>query len=70
MGILNFCVVVASFKLSTLGVRHPSRIPSDRLLYDKIFAQPSIFAVVNCADVGLSVFYSPILTRCRILFQS
>jgi len=28
-------------------------------------AQPYIFAVVNSSDVALSVFYSPVLTRCR-----
>jgi len=39
------------------------------LLIDGTFAQPCIFAVVNCADVALSVFYSPILTRCRIFLQ-
>jgi len=58
--------VPASFKLSILGVRHPSRMPS--LLYCYI-AQPDDFEIVNCADVALSVFYSPVLTRCRIFFQ-
>jgi len=67
MRTLNSCVI-SSFKLSTLGVRHPSCIPSDRLLFDETFAQPCIFAVVNCADAALSVFYSPVLTRCRIFF--
>jgi len=61
---------LASFKLSTLSVRHPRRIHSDRLLFDETFTQPCIFAVVNCADVALSVFYSPVLTRCLILLQS
>jgi len=54
----------------TLGVRHPSRIPSDRLFFDETFAQPCIFAVVNCAEVALSLFYSPVLTRFRIFLQS
>jgi len=58
--ILSSCVV---YKF--LGVRHLSRIPSDRLLFDETFAQPCIFAVVNCADV----FYSSVLTRCRIFLQ-
>jgi len=44
--------VPASFKLSILGVRHPSRMPS--LLYCYI-AQPDDFEIVNCADVALSV---------------
>jgi len=71
MRILNSCVICKfqSFKLSTLGVRHPSRIPSDRLLFDETFAQPCIFAVVNYADAALSVFYSLVLTRCRIFLQ-
>ena len=30
---------------------------SARLLFDETFAQPYTFAVVNCADVALSVFY-------------
>jgi len=34
-----------------------------------LIAQPFIFAVVNCSDVALSVFYSPVLTRCRIFLQ-
>jgi len=32
-------------------------------------AQPYIFAVVNCVDVALSVFYSAVLTSCRIVLQ-
>ena len=31
--------------------------------------QPCVFAVVNCADVALNAFYSPVLTRCRIFLQ-
>jgi len=68
MRILNSCVI-SSFELSTLGVRHPRRIPSDQLLFDETFAQPCIFTVVNCTDTALSVFYSPVLTRCRIFLQ-
>jgi len=30
-------------------------------------ARPYIFAVVSCADVALSVFYSIVLRRCQIL---
>ena len=37
---------------------------------DETLAQPCIFAVLNRADVALSVFYSPVLTRCRIFLQS
>jgi len=64
---LNSCIYFTSFKLSTLGFRHPSRIPSDRQLFDETFAQPCIFAVMKCADVALSVFYYySVSTRCRI----
>jgi len=55
MHFLNSCVLVASFEVSTLGVCHPSSMPS---LLDATLAQPDIFAVVNCADVALSVSYS------------
>jgi len=68
MRILNSCVFT-SFKLSTMGVRHPCRIPSNQLLFDETFAQPCIFAVVICADAALSVFYSPVLTRCQIFLK-
>jgi len=37
-----------TFSAYATGVCHPSRTPSDRLLYDETFAQPCIFAVVNC----------------------
>jgi len=37
--------------------------------FDETFAQPCIFAVVNYADVALSVSYSPILTHCQIFLQ-
>jgi len=65
----QFLCSLASLKLLTLGVRHPSRIHSDRLLFDETFAQPCIFAVVNCAGVALNVFYSPVLMRWRIFLQ-
>ena len=59
----SILVQFTSFKLSTLGVRHPRCIPSDCLLFDEKFAQPCKFAVVNCTDVALSVFYSPVSTK-------
>jgi len=52
----QFLCSLASVKLSTLGVRHPNRMSSDRLLFDGIFAQPCIVAVLSCSDVALSVF--------------
>jgi len=53
----QFLCSLASFRLSTLGVRYPKRIRSDRLLFDETFAQPCIIAVVNCPDIAPSVFY-------------
>jgi len=58
----QFLCSLASFRPSTAGVRHPNRTPSDRLLFDETFAQPCVFAVVNCAGAALSVFYSPVST--------
>ena len=67
----SFSIIVqcTNFKLSTWDVRHPNRICSDQLLFDETVAQHCIFAVVNCADVALSVFHSPVLTRCRMFLQ-
>jgi len=65
----SILVQFTSFKLSTLGVSHPSCIRTDRLLYDETFVQLCILAVVNCADAAVSVFYSPVSTRCRIFLQ-
>ena len=39
------------------------------VLLHSLNAQHYIFAVVNCSDAELSVFYSPVLTRCRIFLQ-
>jgi len=38
------------------------------LVFDETLAQPD-FAVVNCSDIVLSVFYSPVLMRSLILLQ-
>ena len=38
------------------------------LLFDEILTQPH-FAVVNCSDEVMSVFYSTVLTRCLIFLQ-
>jgi len=58
----RFLCSLASFKLSTLGVLHPSQQAhtfSALLLFDETFAQPDVFVVVNCSTVALSV-----LLRC------
>jgi len=69
MRILNSCVI---YKFQTVNLGCPPFPPytfSAQLLFDKMFAQPCIFAVVNFADVALSVFYSPVLTCCRLFLQ-
>jgi len=38
------------------------------LVFDKTLAQPH-FAVANCSDALMSVFYSPVLTRSLIFLQ-
>jgi len=39
------------------------------VLLQYLNAQPYIFAVVNCADIALSVFYSPAITICRMFLR-
>jgi len=43
---------------------------SARLLFDKTFAQPDVFTVVNVPIGALSVFYSTVLMPCLEFFQS
>jgi len=62
----------AFYKFQTVNPVCPPSQPDTffaRLLLDELFVQPCIFAIVNCADVALSVFYCPVLTRCRIFLQ-
>jgi len=69
MRMLNSCVI---YKFLTVNPGCPPFPPytfSAQLLFDATFAQPCIFAVANFADVALSVFYSPVLTRCRLFLQ-
>ena len=63
----QFLCILAGFKLPTLGFRPLSQPHtfSPRLL----FSQPLFFAVVNSADVELSVFSSPVSTCCWIFLQ-
>jgi len=61
----------ARFNLASRGVRQPvqpNTFYAPLLVFDKTLAQ-SRFAVVNCSDVVMCVFYSPILTRSLIFFQ-
>jgi len=63
--------VLAKFDLANQGVRQPvqphtfnAQLPA----FDETLAQPD-FAVVNCSDVVMSVFHSPVLTRSLIFLQ-
>jgi len=58
-------VYSASFDLANRGVRYtvkPHTSFALLLVFDKTLAQPH-FAVLNCSDAVMSVFYSPVLTR-------
>jgi len=48
----------ARFDLANWGVRQPVQL----LVFDDTLVQPN-FAVVNCSDAVMSVFYSPFSTR-------
>jgi len=54
--ILVYCSL-ARFDLVNRGVRQPYTY-ARRLLFDKTLARPH-FAVVNCSDAMMNVFYSP-----------
>jgi len=64
------CILLpCCFDLTTLGLRYSGagRTPSELdYSYSETFVQ-TVFAVVNCAVVGLSVFYSLVLT-CSLIF--
>jgi len=56
---------LARFDLANRGVRQPVQAHTfcaRLLVFDGTFAQPH-FAVVNCSDAVMSVFYSPFSTR-------
>ena len=54
---------LARFDLANRGVRQPVQphTYARLLVFDETLAQPH-FAVVNCSDAVMSVFYSPFLT--------
>ena len=71
MLILNSCVCLARFDFSNRDVRqpvHPHFFYAQLLVFDKTLAQPH-FAVVNCSDAVMSVFYAPVLTHSLIFLQ-
>jgi len=55
---------LARFDLANRGVRQPAQPHTyvRLLVFDETLAQPD-FAVVNCSDSVISVFYSPVSTR-------
>jgi len=70
MRILNSCIVLQDSIFQT-GLRQPVQphfVYARLLAFDKTLAQPP-FAVVNCSDALMSVFYSPVLMRSLIFLQ-
>ena len=64
----QFLCNLAKFNLANQGVRQPVQphtFNTQLLVFDEILAQLD-FAVVNCSDVVMSVFHSPVLTRIPI----
>jgi len=66
----QFLCSLARFDLVNRGVRQPIQphTYARLLVCDEILPQPD-FAVVNCSDAVMSVFYSPVLTRSLIFLQ-
>jgi len=56
---------LAKFDLANQGVRQPVQLHifnAQLPVFDETLVQPD-FVVVNCSDVVMSVFHSPVLTR-------
>jgi len=69
---LDFSILVWFSKFRTVSPGCPPSQPhtsSAPLLFDEMFAQPDVFAVVNCTVVALSVFYSTVLMLSLIFLQ-
>jgi len=67
----QFLCRLAKFDLANQSVRQPVQphtFNAKLVLFDESLAQPD-FAVVNCSDVGMIVFHSPVLTRSLIILQ-
>jgi len=68
----QFLCTLAKFDLANQGVRQPAQPHTSNpqlLVFDESLAQPD-FAVVNCFDVVMSVFHSPVLRVSLIFFHS
>jgi len=62
---------LAKFGLANQGVRQPVQLHTFNAqlpVFDETLAQPH-FVAVNCSDVAMSVFHSPVLTRSLIFLQ-
>ena len=66
----QFLCSLARFDLANRGVRQPVQphTCASLLVFAKTSVQPH-FAVVNCSDAVMIVFYSPVLTRSLIFLQ-
>jgi len=67
----QFLCSSVKFDLANQGLRQPVQphtFNAELPVFDKTLAQLH-FAVVNCSDVGMSVFHSPDLTRSLIFLQ-
>jgi len=67
----QFLCSLAKFDPANRGVRQPVQrhtFNAQLLVFDETLAQHD-FAVVNCSDVGMIVFHSPVLTRSLIFLQ-
>ena len=63
--------VLAKFDLANQAVRQPVQphtFNAQLLAFDEILAQPD-FVAVNCSDVVMSLFHSPVLTHSLIFLQ-
>ena len=64
----QFLCGLVKFDLANQGLRQPVQPHTfnvQLLVFDETLVQPQ-FAVVNCSDVGMSVFHSHVLTRSLI----
>jgi len=62
---------LAKFDLANQGVRQPIQLHTFNAqlpVFKETLVQPD-FAVVNCSDVVMSVFHSPVLTRNLLFLQ-
>ena len=67
----QFMCSLVKFDPANQGLRQPVQphtFNAHLLVFDETLAQP-YFAVVNCSDVGMSVFHFPVLTRSLIFLQ-